>query len=228
MPLEIWIVVGAVGVMALAAVIWGKTVVVRREQQFREAAETLKFVYFGKGEAGLPPGIDGLSQFARGSLQNVEHLMQGTANGIELTLLDLAATAGLGMYQSVTVRSIAIFRSPSVHLPPFFLYPRTGGEKLIVPPGMEPVAFETDEEFNRRQGLSGADPDAVRALFGAEEREFFVKNGPYSLEGSGNLLVIYFPQLPLRSMPEFLQKVFPVFSVFRQASERPVAKRSEK
>ncbi|MEM0897705.1 MAG: hypothetical protein AAGJ79_12570 [Verrucomicrobiota bacterium] len=221
MPLEIWILFGAVGMIAFGAVVWGKTVEVRRERRFREAADTLKFTYFGKGESGLPPGIDRLSQFARGSLQHVEHLMQGTANGVELTLLDLASTAGLGIYQSVSVRSVAIFRSTALELPSFCLYPRALGQKLAVPAGMEAVAFEDDVEFDRRQGVSGGEPAAVRSLFGPEEREFFAKDGPYNLEGSGPVLVIYFPQLPLGAMPEFLQTVFPVFSVFRQACARP-------
>ena len=57
MPAEIWIIVGLVALMTAGAVLWGRTVEVRREAQFKEAAETLKFAYFGKGRDGLPPGI---------------------------------------------------------------------------------------------------------------------------------------------------------------------------
>ena len=105
----------------------------------------------------------------------------------KIVLFDYAWLSGSGIGTRVNYQTIAAFQLTERSLPMFRLRPSTPIRRDI----SEFLVFQTPSDFSNNYLLEGDDEDAIRAIFNHSMLNYLNTNLGWSLEGSGEWLLIY-------------------------------------
>jgi|YNPBryunderm2012_1023409.scaffolds.fasta_scaffold01742_9 hypothetical protein len=192
----LWV-LGAVAAAALvAAVYWTVLFWPRRRQQWEQAAGRLGLTV-SEGPA-LHERFAALDYFRQGRARRTRVLLEGDGWRGRVFVGDHVYTTGSGRHSSQHHHTVCVVQNPRLALPHFSLR----REPVLVDRiaellGGVDIDFPEDPDFSRAFRLLGDDEAAVRRLFSAAVRHFFLHTvgTRVVVEGRGDLLLVHRGQL---------------------------------
>jgi hypothetical protein len=188
----------------------------KRTQDLKALAASLKFSF--SATDGAVPGAVGLFHlFSQGRSQNVTNIMRGSANDIDVSIMDYRYTTGSGRNAHTWKQTVIVFQSPLLNLPSFALRPENLFYKIGAVFGCQDIDFPSHPAFSRRYLLQGEDENAVRALFSNSLLSHYDRSKGMSTEGAGDGFIFYraSKRVPARRIRGFLQEGFALFSLMK-------------
>lgn len=202
--------------VVVAALVLSSLYEKKRTRALQALAASLKFS-FAANNGGAPPALGAFHLFAQGRDRRATNIMQGTASGIDVTLLDYRYTTGSGKHSHTWHQTVIAFRSPLLDLPSFALRPENLFHKVGAVFGYQDIDFASHPSFSGRYLLQGVDEDAVRAVFTNNLLSFYDNSKGLCTEGAGDSFIFYRPsrRVPPERIMEFMREAVTVFGLMK-------------
>jgi len=175
-PLVPSLVLGAGAVGGIAALI------AYRQRRRREAFEQYCLVRgyrFERERRGAEAALAGtFGIFREGHNRRWRDTISGSVGGRSFTAFEYSYVTGGGKHSSHHRFAMLVWEKAEANLPPFSLAPEGFFSRLAQRFGRKDFDFVEDPEFSRAYELQGDDEAAVRALFTAARRAFFLAPAP--------------------------------------------------
>ena len=188
----------------------------KRTQDLKALAAALKFTFSATDDAVLAAmGLFHL--FSQGRSQKVTNVMQGSANDIDVIIMDYRYTTGTGKNSHTWTQTVIAFRSPLLNLPSFTLRPENLFHKIGAVFGFQDIDFASHPAFSGRYLLQGDEEDAVRALFSDVLLSHYDQSKGLSTEGGGDMFIFYraSKRVPPKGITAFMQEGFALFGMMK-------------
>ncbi|MHC4872149.1 MAG: hypothetical protein ACYTFY_09920 [Planctomycetota bacterium] len=185
----------------------------KRTEAFEELARNMGFEF---DKDGFNPNLDSFELFSQGHSRRQKNVMSGSANDIDITIMDYSYTTGSGKSQTTHNQTVIVFESDMLNLTSFTLKPEHFLHKIGSAFGYQDIDFEANPEFSDNYILRGEDEAAVRELFTNDILSYYAGKKGISTEGSSNKL-IYFTagkRPKVEEIQAFLEEGFEAFNLF--------------
>ncbi len=192
----VWALAGVAAAVVVAVVSWAVRWWPRRLRQWEQAA-----VRLGLTVSEGPPlheRFATLDYFQQGRARRTRVLLEGEGWGGKVFLGDHVYITRSGQHSSHHRHTVCVVCSSRLTLPHFSLRREVAFfDRLAELFGSVDIDFEEDPEFSRAFRLLGDDEAAVRRLFSAAVRHFFLHTvgTRVVVEGRGDLLLVHRGQL---------------------------------
>jgi hypothetical protein len=166
--------------------------------------------------ASVLSGVGGLDLFSLGRSPQVGNLIEGTAEGVHISLFDYQYTTGSGKNRSTHRQTVLLFRVEDAVLPPFSLRPENLFHKLGSALGYQDIDFGSNPKFSASYLLRGPEEPAIRQLFTPAALEFFENQPQCCVEAIGRYLILFRHHHLVKpeNIPPFLETGLDVLSAF--------------
>jgi hypothetical protein len=175
-PFVPWLIVGAGAVGGIAALI------AFRQRRRREAFEQYCLVRGYRFERERPGAEAALAEtfgiFREGHSRRWRDTISGQVGGRPFTAFEYSYVTGGGKHSSHHRFAMLVWEKAEANLPRFSLAPEGFFSRLAQRFGRKDFDFVEDPEFSRSYQLQGDDETAVRTLFTAARRAFFMAPAP--------------------------------------------------
>jgi hypothetical protein len=191
----------------------------KRTQDLKALAASLKFSFSATDDAVLN-AMSPFYLFSQGRSQKVANIMRGSANNIDVIIMDYQYTTGSGKNSHTWKQTVIAFRSPLLNLPSFTLRPENLFHKIGAVFGYQDIDFASHPAFSRRYLLRGDDENAVRALFSDALLSHYDQSKGLSTEGDGDAFIFYrvSKRVPPKGIMEFMQEGFAFFGLMKKGT----------
>jgi hypothetical protein len=195
----------------------------RRTQELTMTAAGLSFEFFPEGRPALTAALGRFHLFGQGHSRKLWNLMQGVANGLEISIFDYQFVVGHGKNRQIFLQSVFCAQRDGMDLPGFTMRPETFWHKIGSLFGNDDIDFESHPDFSKAYMLRGPIETAIRDLFTDDVLSYFESKKGLSVEGHRDTLLYYKSS---RLQPEearaFMSEGFEVLNVLSPAdsSER--------
>jgi hypothetical protein len=179
----------------------------RRARDLVRVARELELAYTPKVSEEALGRLSHFALFNRGQEPLGRHGMEGERKGVPLRLLDYRYVFIVGVgddaYGIPYDQTVVVFPEPAAGLPDFALVPKgmfnktadqlvgTAVGLVIGKLGDVDVDGGKDPAFRKSYRVDGSDEAALRKVFDAKARAFFVENADWCIECRGGQLLIY-------------------------------------
>ncbi len=161
-------------------------------------AQAMGFTYEGSGDPFRDAPVDagGFSLFTHGDQRRIQHLLRGSAEGLDTVIFDYTYTVSGGgaddSDQSYT-QTVMAFRMPGSGLPQMHVQKTNFALKVGSKLGYRRVEFPEHDEFNKKYFVRGPQEDAIRQFFSPDLVSYF-ENGydaTLVLDLNGDWVLVY-------------------------------------
>jgi len=179
----------------------------KRARELVRVARELELEYTPKVSEEALGQLSHFALFNRGQEPLGRHGMEGQRKGVPLLLLDyryvFKVSTGDDAYGVPYDQTVVVFPEPAAGLPDFALMPKglfnktadqlvgTAVGLVIGKLGDIDVDGGKDPAFRKQYRVDGSDAAALRKVFDAKARAFFVENADWCVECRGGQLIIY-------------------------------------
>ncbi len=189
----------------------------RRKEKLKVLAAMRGFNFYPKGQDTLLTGLSNFSLFSQGRSKKIKNLADRKESKLEISYFDYQFTAGGGQHSSTSRQTVVCFRSESLRLPSFSLWPENIFHKIGSTFGYQDIDFEASPVFSSQYLLRGKDEQAIRRAFNPGVLAFYERHKGVCTEGEGDQLIYY--RAAKRVKPDelstFLDEGMNVFELFR-------------
>lgn len=145
-------------------------------------------------------GLSEMNLFKRGRSHKIKNLMRGNFADTNCMLFDYRYTTGSGKNSRTHNQTVVVFKICGTNLPQFTCKPEHFYHKFADMLGYVDINFNQHPNFSKKYRLNGEDESAVRDIFNDEVIEHLeaANEKPWSVDGSGQWLVIYRASVPVK------------------------------
>jgi hypothetical protein len=162
----------------------------RREKLWAVAMD-LGLSFSDEGEPHLRLPRDSFHLFSQGRSRKAYHFMDGSVDGVDVTLFDYRYTTSSGRHSQTHRQTVLLLESERLQLPLFRLRPEHLFHKIAGTLGYQDIDFPLYPTFSDRYLLRGPDEDGIRATFRGEVLDRYPGYGDLCSEGAGRQLICY-------------------------------------
>jgi len=213
--------VGVFAVIGFIVVVIGAIVMAfwmekKRTDAVRQLAVSNGFTFHETAPDGLEDKTGQFKLFTKGHSRKIRNTMRQEQAAFTVSQFDYSYTVGSGKNSSTHNQTVLLVETRALSVPAFVLGPENVFHRLGDLFGVKDIDFDRYPDFSRHYLLKGDDEDAVRRLFSADILGFFTVHTGYSIEGSGNLLLIYKggKRLSVKDMEPAMQQRLEIFKLF--------------
>jgi hypothetical protein len=196
----VFLILGAVIAVAVAAIFYGKRLRRKRAEALERIAGGLGLEFRPLGSDGLVTKLSSFTLFSKGRDKKVLNMLEGGGDDRRLAIFDYDYTTGHGkgtVRWHTTVLSIGL---GDAAIPQFLLRKKMINDRIMSWFRNKDVEIQGYPGFSGRYVLRGDDIAAIGALFTEPVMDFFDRNPGLSAEGCEHALVLY--RLGRRVKPE--------------------------
>jgi hypothetical protein len=192
----------------------------KRTQAMEDFARSLRFSFAGKGDPSLVSSLSRFRLFSQGHARRATNVMAGSADDIDVTMMDYRYTTGGGRSSHTWRQTAVLFHSGLLQLPAFVLRPESMFHRIGSAFGYQDIDFDSHPTFSKQYLLQGADEEAVRSIFGEGLLAYCEEHKGVSAEGDGDRLLFYriSRRVPPKDMRAFMEEGFGLFSLVKTES----------
>jgi len=167
-------VIAAVAVVVIAVVMTARIMAKKRTEAWQRVAGELGIEFLGKANDVLSRYTE-IQMFCEGTSRQFTNAILGDAGDVRITLGDHHYVTGSGKSQQKHTHTVCILQSDQLRLPHCSLRPEVWLLDAVGSLfGVRDIDFDDDPAFSKAYMLQGEDEDAVRGLFTADVRAWFV------------------------------------------------------
>ncbi len=208
--------IACIVVVIFAVTAWSNK---KRTQAWQAVADELSVDYLGRDDEILTQYAN-LKIFSRGHSKQFNNTIRGDAGDTMITLGDYRYRTSSGKNSKTHVQTVCVLQSAMLDLPHCYLRREVFlfdalGQSL----GGQDIDFDDDKAFSDAFVLQGDNETAVRNLFDAQVRQWFVAQAARSFffETHGNTLLFHTgKRRPPREAKELMQQALEVMNVLRK------------
>lgn len=165
----------------------------QRNQDFRNFAAETGMTYIGADSFYNIPGYPYFRLFNLGSGhgRQIENAVRGATNGFQVSVFDFTYYVTFST-RKIRKQTVVMITSPQINLPLFSLQPQ--GKGLFQKMGNafnNDINFPSNPSFSGKYLLYGHDQAGIVRAFDNRVLSHFDANDGFSVEGGGNLILIY-------------------------------------
>ena len=212
--MEIWILVIAVGIVALVVAAYSHLQDQKRTEQIRDLASMSGMNFTERDDSLLTETFAGIELMRKGSGRKAKNILRTRADGKDVVLFRYEYHVDKSTFK----QTAAGVRDPERALPRFQLTPESVFLKIGASFGMQDIDFDSSPTFSESYRLTGDDEAAVRRLFRSDVLSFFATETSWSIEGSGEWVVVYRRRDLVNpdQLAEFAEKAIWISDLFRE------------
>lgn len=135
----------------------------------------------------------GLNLFERGRARQSLNCLKKTEELGEIIIFDYHYTTGGGRHSQHHQQTVFCVESSRLSLPAFSLEPENIFHSFFQMFGYQDIDFTSNPEFSKHYLLRGKDEQRIRSCFNIQVLQHFERVKGLAVEGSENLLIIYYP-----------------------------------
>lgn len=157
-----------------------------RSSELRTVARHMGFQFLGNTPSSILRSNFKLAK-DKGKIRN---LLKGERDDIQIEVFGHEVSTGSDEGDTATTTTIVAFRSASLELPRFELYPKGTFSKVATAFGAQDIDFAQQPAFSGKFVLKG-DEDRIRTVFTKEVMDFLSARPKVSAEGSGQSFIYF-------------------------------------
>ncbi len=190
----VWIFVGGIGLLVVGGIAISMWLQKKRTEAWQRVAGELGLPFVNKNNDVLAR-CSGMKAFSTGRSRRFYNAVEGDAGNTRITIGDYCYTTGSGKNSTTHVHTRCVLQSSSMQVPHCYLRPESAFfDKIGDMLGGQDIDFADDPAFSGAYVLQGDSETAIRELFDANVRVWFVDRRAerFYFEAWGDKLVFHY------------------------------------
>lgn len=214
-------------IIIIVSAIHNKKMREKRRKEMEALAENIGFSFLAQPLEDIPAAFSAFNLFRMGYSKKAENVLEGSFDNIRLKIFDYQYTVSSGRSSNTYFFTVFCAYVDDFTLPDFELRQKGFFDKTGDMFGFKDIDFDTHPDFSNRYLLKGSDETEIRRLFSQKVLEYFEKrNADFSIEGSGDRIVIYPTagsggwgcEIPTAQIPPYYKEVTLIVRILRDAA----------